>query len=133
MFPSFAKNAQVVWSSDDPSVVTVQGGTVFGKSKGSAIVRAKLADGSLFAVCVITVKDELTLLGDANKDHAVTLLDYNTVARYINGDTSASMINIENADINRDGKIDSADLEEYEKYFSGNTDCILYKEHGRVN
>ena len=133
VFPSFAKNAQVVWSSDDPSVVTVQGGTVFGKSKGSAIVRAKLADGSLFAVCVITVKDELTLLGDANKDHAVTLLDYNTVARYINGDTSASMINIENADINRDGKIDSADLEEYEKYFSGNTDCILYKEHGRVN
>lgn len=133
VFPSFAENTQVVWSSDNTSVVTVQGGTVFGKAKGTAVVRARLADGSLFAVCVVTVKDELTLLGDANKDHAVTLLDYNVVTRYINGDLSADALNIENADINRDGKVDSLDLEEYEKYFSGSKDCILYKEHGKVN
>lgn len=133
VFPSFAKNAQVVWSSDDTSVVTVQGGTIFGRSKGTAIVRAKLSDGTLFAVCVVTVKDELTLIGDANKDNSVTLLDYNVVARYINGDIAASLLNIENADINRDGKIDSADMEEYEKYFSGDTDCTLYKAHGKPN
>lgn len=133
VFPSFAKNSQVVWSSDNTSVVTVQGGTVFGKAKGSAIIRAKLADGSLFAVCVVTVKDELTLLGDANKDNAITLLDFNVVSRYLNGDLSANAINIENADINRDGRIDSSDLEEYKKYFSGSTDCLLYKEHGKVN
>lgn len=133
VFPSFATNAQVIWSSDDTSIVTVQGGTITGRSKGTAIVRAKLADGTLFAVCVVTVKDELTLLGDANKDNSVSLLDYNLVARFINGDISAKDLNIENADINRDGSIDQNDLTEYEKYFSGDTSCILYKEHGAPN
>lgn len=133
VFPSFASNAQILWSSDDKSIVTVQGGTIKGVSKGTTIVRAKLADGSLFAVCVVTVKDELTLIGDANKDNSVSLLDYNLVARYINGDISANKLNLENADINRDGNVDEKDLAEYEKYFSGDTSCILYKEHGAPN
>ena len=94
------------------------------------IIRATLSDGSLFAVCVVTVKDELTLLGDINKDNVVSILDFNVIARYLNGDVNENTINVENGDVNRDGKIDQKDFDEYVKYFSGNTSCILYKEHG---
>ncbi len=130
LFPEFASNASITWSSDDRSIATVQGGTVKGVSKGMTVIRATLADGSLFAVCTVTVKDSLTLIGDANKDNAVDLLDFNTVTRYVNGDISASRFNIENADINRDGKINQADIDEYVKYFSGDETCILYRELG---
>ncbi len=129
-FPSFAANASFTWTSDDPSVASVQGGTVRGNKKGTTIIRATLQDGTLYAVCTVTVKDSLTLIGDANKDNAVNILDFNTVTRYVNGDISDSAINIKNADVNGDGKINSADLEEYIKYFGGNTDCILFKELG---
>lgn len=130
LFPAFAANGTYTWSSDDPSIVSVQGGTIVGKAKGTTLIRATLSDGSLYAVCTVTVKDELTLLGDANKDNIVSLLDFNIVTRYVNHDITAADINVENADINRDGVIDNKDLEEYVKYFSGNTNCILYKEHG---
>ncbi len=133
VFPSFATNAQITWSSDNKNIVSVQGGTIKGVSKGTTIIRATLKDGSLFGVCTVTVKDELTLLGDANKDNAVTALDFNVVSRYLSGALSDAEMNIENADINRDGKIDDTDFNEYVKYFSGNTDCILYKEHGKPN
>lgn len=130
MFPSFAANASFTWSSEDSSIVSVQGGTIAAKKKGMTIIRATLSDGSLFAVCVVTVKDELTLLGDINKDNVVSILDFNVIARYLNGNISASDINVENGDVNRDGAIDQKDFDEYVKYFSGNTSCILYKEHG---
>ncbi len=129
-FPSFAANTTFEWKSDDESIVTVKNGVIFGKKKGSTIVRATLADGTLYAICTVTVKDELTLIGDANKDNVVNLLDFNIVTRYVNGDITDSGINIKNADVNRDGKIDQKDLDEYIKYFSGDTSCELYKMLG---
>ena len=130
MFPSFASNASFTWSSEDSSIVSVQGGTIVAKKKGMTIIRATLSDGSLFAVCVVTVKDELTLLGDINRDNVVSIKDFNVIARYLNGDVGSNEINVENGDINRDGVIDQKDFDEYVKYFSGDRSCILYKEHG---
>lgn len=130
MFPAFASNTSFNWSSEDPSIVSVQGGTIAAKRKGMTIIKATLSDGSLFAVCVVTVKDELTLLGDINKDNVISIRDFNVIARFLNGDTSENEINVENGDVNRDGKIDQKDFDEYVKYFSGDTSCILYKEHG---
>lgn len=43
--PTNATNKSVSWSSDNPSVATVSGGTVTAKAKGTAIITAKGADG----------------------------------------------------------------------------------------
>ena len=130
VFPNFATNAQFKWSSDDPSVVSVQGGTLKALKKGTTLIRVTLNDGSLYATCMVTVHDELTLIGDANRDNDVSILDFNILFRYLNGTIPVSEINIENSDINRDGNIDEHDLAEYRKYFSGDTECLLYKELG---
>ena len=130
VFPDFASNAQFKWSSDDPTIATVQGGTISALKKGTTLIRVTLNDGSLYATCMVTVQDELTLIGDANRDNDVSILDFNILFRYLNGSIPVSESNIENSHINRDGTIDQTDLAEYQKYFSGDTECLLYKELG---
>lgn len=53
--PTNATNKNVTWSSDNPSVATVSGGTVTAKSKGTAIITVTGADG-ISASARITVK-----------------------------------------------------------------------------
>ncbi len=60
--PSNATNKAVTWSSDKPSVATVNSssGTVTGKSAGTAKITATTADGSKTAVCTVTVSKTTT-------------------------------------------------------------------------
>ena len=55
--PSDAYNKEIVWSSDNNLVATVnQNGLVTGKSKGQATITAKTTNGNKIAKCIVTVK-----------------------------------------------------------------------------
>ena len=53
--PADAANKNVVWSSSDPSVATVEGGVVTGVGGGNCDIVAKTADGGFEAVCHVSV------------------------------------------------------------------------------
>ncbi len=59
--PSDATNKNVTWSSSDSKIATVdKNGTVKGLKKGTAVITAKTADGSLKAKCKVTVYKSVT-------------------------------------------------------------------------
>lgn len=57
--PSNASNKDVVWTSSNSSVVSVDGGKIIGKKVGTAIITVSSADKS--ATCVVNVVDKISL------------------------------------------------------------------------
>jgi formylglycine-generating enzyme required for sulfatase activity len=60
IFPIFATNKNVSWTTSNSSVVTVEGnntetGLVTGKSEGEAIITVTTEDGKFTATCIVTV------------------------------------------------------------------------------
>ena len=53
--PADASNQGVIWSTDNPAVATVSGGTVQAVSVGSATITATTDDGGFTATCSVTV------------------------------------------------------------------------------
>ena len=62
--PENASNKQIVWTTSDPSVATVDSGFVTGVSAGTAVITATTVDGNFAASCEVTVS-ELESLYDA--------------------------------------------------------------------
>ena len=62
--PENASNKQIVWTTSDPSVATVDSGFVTGVSAGTAVITATTVDGNFAASCEVTVS-ELESLDDA--------------------------------------------------------------------
>ena len=58
VMPSNATNKNVVWSSDNTNVATVNNGVVTAVGEGSANITVTTVDGNKTAVCKITVVDE---------------------------------------------------------------------------
>ena len=59
VYPSDATNKAVSWSSDKPSIVSVDtNGKITGESGGSATITVKTADGDFSAQCYVTVTDD---------------------------------------------------------------------------
>ncbi|MDR2887635.1 MAG: Ig-like domain-containing protein [Bacteroidales bacterium] len=56
--PADAGNKAVTWESDNPSVASVNGGTVKGESAGIAVITATTADGGFEARCTVTVSEQ---------------------------------------------------------------------------
>lgn len=62
--PYFAYNHDVIWESSDNSVADVSdSGIVTAKSVGTAVITAKLADGSLSSQCEVNVTDKVPVTG----------------------------------------------------------------------
>ena len=55
--PSNASNQNVLWSSDNETVATVENGTVTGVSAGTATIGVMTEDGGYSAVCNVTVNE----------------------------------------------------------------------------
>lgn len=55
--PTNASNQNILWTSDDESVATVENGVVTGKVKGTATICATTADGGFSAVCNVVVNE----------------------------------------------------------------------------
>ena len=61
--PANATDRQIIWSSSDTSVATVdQKGKVTGVAEGSAVITATTADGNFTVVCLVTVKQKSLFL-----------------------------------------------------------------------
>ena len=56
--PSNATNKNVTWSSDNPSVATVNNGVVSAVSEGTATITVTTADGGKTDTCTVTVREE---------------------------------------------------------------------------
>lgn len=62
--PYFAYNHDVLWESSDNSVAEVSdSGIVTAKSNGTAVITAKLSDGSLSSQCEVNVTDKVPVTG----------------------------------------------------------------------
>ena len=69
--PDNADDQNLVWTSSNPSVVTVTGGeglkaTLKGVKAGSATVKAQTNDGGFIAECAVEVFDELVVIAESN-------------------------------------------------------------------
>lgn len=72
--PGNASNQNVLWSSDNETVATVENGTVSGVSKGTATIGVMTEDGGYSAVCNVTVNEAVitTYKNLFDKDTMVT-------------------------------------------------------------
>ena len=68
--PNNATNRNVTWSSDNPSVATVNNGVVSAVSAGTATITATTADGGFTAACTVTVRPEIP---PANPNYRITV------------------------------------------------------------
>ncbi len=68
--PADAVNKNVTWSSENPSVATVNNGVVTGEATGSALITATTVDGNHTASCTVTVTTSLPplLISDFEND-----------------------------------------------------------------
>lgn len=59
-WPANATNQKIIWSSDKPSIASVDNGKVTAQKKGSATITAKSEDGNYTATCLVTVYPAIT-------------------------------------------------------------------------
>lgn len=107
--PDDATNKAVMWISSDDNVATVSAdGVVTGISAGEATIHAVAKDGSnKEATCVVTIKAKVS--GDADGDDLLTIADIVIIAKKVVGiETEGAQL--ENMDMDRDGKITSTDV-----------------------
>ncbi len=57
VLPDNATNKNIIWTSSNPSVATVNAGTVSGISAGVAVITATTEDGAKTASCIVTVTE----------------------------------------------------------------------------
>ncbi|MBE5746541.1 MAG: Ig-like domain-containing protein [Clostridiales bacterium] len=55
VFPFNANNQKILWKSDNPSIASVSGGIVIGKSEGRTIISAISEEGEYYATCTVFV------------------------------------------------------------------------------
>lgn len=109
VLPTNASVKDVIWSSDNPSVATVdENGIVTAVAEGTAVITAASKDGNKIADCTVTVKlPEIVLAGDVSDDGTV---DNNDVALLFLYNSGWSVtVNEDAADVNGDGKINGKD------------------------
>ena len=74
---------RVTWSSSDPSVAKVVGGTVYAQDMGECLITARTLDGTnLSADCLIMVYPEQGTTGgsgDINGDGKISIADVTTL------------------------------------------------------
>lgn len=56
ILPANATDRRLIWSSDDPQVVSVDQGIALGVTEGTTTIRVRTVDGGKTAVCQVTVK-----------------------------------------------------------------------------
>ena len=68
--PDNATNKNVTWSSDTPSVASVNNGVVTAVAPGTATITATTVDGGFTAICTVTVRPDIP---PANPNYRITV------------------------------------------------------------
>ena len=71
--PEDATNKNVTWTSDNPDVATVEGGTVTAVAAGSANITATTEDGGHTATCAVTVNAKQPEVPEVKTGYTVSL------------------------------------------------------------
>ena len=87
--PSDATNQNIIWSSSDSTVATVDGGVVTGKSGGTTTITATSVDGNKTATCTVTVTVPVSSLSIASTLGLVAAGNTFSLTVTFNGGTSA--------------------------------------------
>lgn len=109
VLPENASNPSVTWSSSDPSVASVENGTITANKKGTAVITVTTADGAKTANCTVKVlipaekvmilKSKSLVKGDTFKLKAVVLpKDTTDVVEYTSSNEKV-------ATVSKDGKV----------------------------
>lgn len=69
--PDSARNKNVIWSSSDETVATVENGVVTGKKGGTAIITVTTEEGAQVAHCKVTVRELVTSIEITGKGHTL--------------------------------------------------------------
>ncbi len=69
VMPASARNKNVIWSSSDETVATVENGVVTAKKGGTAIITVTTEEGAQVAHCTIKVKELVTSINITGKKH----------------------------------------------------------------
>ncbi|MBR0483190.1 MAG: Ig-like domain-containing protein [Oscillospiraceae bacterium] len=115
-------DGSVSWVSSDAKIVTVsENGTITGVKTGTATVYAMLENGKTISVnvTVIPAEEEAFLLGDANLDGGIDILDVITVNKAILGKEELTALQAKASDVNFSGVPDSSDALMIMKYIVG--------------
>lgn len=75
VLPEDASNKNVVWTSSDANVATVNNGVVVCMGYGSAVITASTEDGGYKAICVINATSGIAGINDGNKCNEIKRYD----------------------------------------------------------
>ena len=117
IFPDNAANKNVVWTSSDPDIASVDTeGNVTGIKAGTAVITASAEDGKgSYASCYINVAGSDWSVGDVNGDGDVNSKDLARLMKYLAGID----INALFPDVNGDGNENVKDLARLMKIIAG--------------
>ena len=111
--PEQVENNQLVWSSSNPKVATVDDrGNITAVGVGSATITCKALMGLASAKCTVNVEAEVRpgkALDEEDPNALISIADVVAIASHIMGNTPANF-NETNADANGDGKISVSDI-----------------------
>ncbi len=83
--PADATNKAVSWSSDKPSIATVENGKVTAVAEGTAVITVKTADGNKTDTCTVTVTKDGTVTPPAEKDDVTINISSDLTANVADG------------------------------------------------
>lgn len=112
-------DGSVTWVSSDTEIADISAdGTLTGIKAGTADIYAMLDNGKTISV-KITVTSAESLLGDANLDGNINILDVIVINRAVLGKENLSAEQIKAADVNKNNVPDSVDSLTIMKYIVG--------------
>ena len=116
--PTNATYTNVIWSSSDESIATVNAGAITAVAQGTAVITAETYDGKFKAECSVVVNPK-GIAGDTNGDGIADIADALMISRYDAGLITLDSTQISVSDVNSDGSADIADALMIARYDAG--------------